>query len=268
MSCKIHPTALISAEAEISDGVEIGPYCVVSGRVRIGEATSVGPHTVIQGPAVIGKNNRIFGQCALGTDPQDLKYQGEESWVVIGDGNRIREFVTVNRGTSAGTGKTVLGSNNLLMTGVHVAHDCEVGDNVILVNAATLAGHVEVGDCSTVGAFTGVHQYCRVGRHAFIGGYSVVTRDALPFVKTVGARNGAAIFGINSVGLQRRGFSPEEIKALQAAYRTLFLRKLRLSEAIQEIRSLPSVPDCVEDLLQFIESAKRGFIRTASREEE
>lgn len=264
----IDPSAVISDEAEIGEGVRIGPYVVIQGRVSIGEGTSVGPHTVIQGPAWIGRRNLIYGQSAIGTDPQDLKYRGEVSTLHIGDDNKIREFVTINRGTAGGIEKTVVGSGCLLMTGVHVAHDCEVGDDVILANSATLAGHVTVHDAATVGAFSGVHQFCRVGAHAFIGGYSVLTRDALPFIKTVGSRNRAGIFGVNRLGLQRRGFSEDRIQALRRAYRTLFLRGFKLGEAIAEIRFKAGATEDVETLLRFIETAERGFVRAPTRTED
>ncbi len=264
---EVHPTAVLSSEVRLGAGVRVGPYCVIEGDVVIGDETTIGPHTVIQGPTVIGKRNRVYGQSALGTDPQDLKFWGEVTTLVIGDNNKIREFVTVNRGTEGGIQKTVVGSGNLLMTGVHVAHDSVVGNGTILANSATLAGHVTVSDYATVGAFSGVHQFCRVGPHAFIGGYSVLTRDALPFVKTVGSRNQASIYGINRIGLERRGFSSHSVAALQGAYKKLFGRGMRLSDAIEEIRSVPMTPE-VETLVVFIETAERGFVRSASELDE
>ncbi len=265
-AAEVHPTAILSSGVRLGAGVRVGPYCVIEGDVVIGDDTTIGPHTVIHGPTVIGRGNRVHGQSALGTDPQDLKFWGETTTLVIGDDNKIREFVTINRGTEGGIQKTVVGSGNLLMTGVHVAHDSVVGNGAILANSATLAGHVTVGDHATVGAFTGVHQFCRVGPHAFVGGYSVLTRDALPFVKTVGTRNQASIYGINRIGLERRGFSPDSIAALQGAYKKLFGRGLRLADAIRQIRSGPVTPE-VEILLNFIETAERGFVRSAAAEE-
>jgi len=259
--CQIHPTAMVSPEVELAEGVQIGPYAVIGERVVIGQGTWVGPHAVIEGPTVIGKNNRIKGQSAIGTPPQDLKYKGEETFLEIGDENTIREFVTINRGTAGGGRRTTIGSHNLLMTGVHVAHDCHIGQQTILANSATLAGHVEIGNFSTIGAFSGVHQFCRVGLHAFIGGYSVLTRDALPFVKTVGSRNQAGIYGINSVGLGRRGFSKERIKALNQAYRWLFRKGLSLSEARQNIEDGGPLTEDVAVLLDFIDTSDRGFVR-------
>jgi UDP-N-acetylglucosamine acyltransferase len=257
----VHESAIVAPTAALAPGVEIGPYCVIGDSVSIGEGTTVGPHTVIETHAIIGKNNRISGQSSIGAPPQDLKYRGEETWVEIGDDNTIREFVTINRGTAGGRRRTVIGHHNLLMTGVHIAHDCRVGDYVILANAATLAGHVDIEECSSVGAFVGVHQFCRVGPHAFIGGYSVLTRDALPFVKTVGSRNEAGIYDINSLGLRRRGFAPERIEALKKAYRILFRKGLLVKDAIEEIRREGPETEDVAVLIKFIETSERGFVR-------
>jgi UDP-N-acetylglucosamine acyltransferase len=257
----VHPTALVAAKATLHPGVRVGPYCVIGDSVSIGAGTSVGPHTFIEAYTRIGRNNVITGQACIGSPPQDLKYRGEETWVEIGDENTIREFVTINRGTAGGNGKTVIGSQNLLMTGVHIAHDCTIGDQVIMANAATLAGHVDIGDYSTVGAFVGVHQFCRIGLHAFVGGYSVITRDALPFVKTVGDRNHAKTYDINGLGLERRGFAEPRINALKRAYRILFRKGLRTGEAIEEIRSQELETEDVAILIRFIQSAARGFIR-------
>ncbi|MDA2934596.1 acyl-ACP--UDP-N-acetylglucosamine O-acyltransferase [Acidobacteria bacterium AH-259-D05] len=260
-SPKIHPTAIISPNAELGEGVEIGAYSLIGDEVTIGEGTVIGPHTVIEGPTVIGKRNHIIGQSAIGTIPQDLKFKGERSTLSIGDENIIREFVTINRGTQGGGGRTTIGDGNLLMTGVHIAHDCHLGQRTVLANSATLAGHVEIRDDSTVGAFSGVHQECRVGIHAFVGGYSVVTRDALPFVKTVGSRNQARIYGINSLGLKRRNFSSQRIEALTKAYRWLFRKGLKIREAIEEIQREGLETQDVKALIEFIESSQRGFIR-------
>ncbi len=260
-SVSIHATALIAPGAVLGEGVCVGPYTIIGPSVRIGEQTNIGPHCVIEGDTRIGRNNRISGQSSIGSAPQDLKYRGEPTWLEIGDDNTIREFVTINRGTVGGRGKTRVGSHNLLMTGVHVAHDCLVGDHVIMANAATLAGHVDIADFSTVGAFTGVHQFCRIGLHAFIGGYSVITRDALPFVKTVGDRNDAKTYDINSMGLERRGFSRERIDALKKAYRILVRKGLKVKEAIEQVRAQGLETEDVAVLISFIESSERGFIR-------
>jgi len=259
---EIHPTAIISPGAVIGKGVTIASYAVIGDEVVIGDNTSIGPYTRIEGPTTIGKGNRFIGQCAIGTPPQDLKFKGERTILEIGDNNVIREFVTMNRGTGDGLEKTVVGSNNLIMTGAHIAHDCIVGNNVIMANSATLAGHVLIEDYSNVGAFTPVHQFCRVGPHAFIGACSVITRDVLPFVKTVGARGDANIYGINTIGLERKGFSKERISALKSAYRTLFHSKgLSMKERIDKVRLAdPLLPD-VELLLDFIETSERGITR-------
>jgi len=260
-SVSIHPTAIVAPGATLAGDVSVGPYTVIGPSVSIGEQTAIGPHCVIEGDTRIGRNNRISGQSSIGSAPQDLKYRGEPTTLEIGDDNTIREFVTINRGTVGGRGKTSIGSHNLLMTGVHVAHDCLVGDHVIMANAATLAGHVDIADFSTIGAFTGIHQFCRVGLHAFIGGYSVITRDALPFAKTVGDRNDAKTYDINSIGLERRGLSEERIDALKKAYRILVRKGLRVKDAIEQIRAQGLETDDVAVLIGFIESSERGFIR-------
>ncbi|HSR67988.1 MAG TPA: acyl-ACP--UDP-N-acetylglucosamine O-acyltransferase [Acidobacteriota bacterium] len=259
MKTQVHSTAQVSSRAKLAEDVEIGPFSLIGPEVEIGPGTRIGPHSVIQGPTTLGARNHIYGQSSIGTDPQDLKYRGEASILRIGDDNRIREFVTIHRGTEVAGNETVVGSGNLIMTGVHIAHDCRVGDDNILANSATLAGHVEVSDGATVGAFSGVHQFCRVGYRAFIGGYSVITRDALPFIKTVGERGEAKTFGINTIGLERSDYSSQQIGALKEAYRLLFRKGLRLSEALQQLRA-SSLTDEVEVLLDFIESSQRGFV--------
>ena len=260
-NARIHPTAQVSSGAELGRGVTVGPFAIVGDGVVIGEETSIGPHTVLKGPTYLGKRNRIVGQSAVGTDPQDLKYGGEKTSLQMGDDNIVREFVTINRGTAQGGGMTTIGSRNLFMTGVHVAHDCHLGHDGILANAATLAGHVEIENGATVGAFTGVHQFCRVGRHAFIGGYSVITRDAPPFIKVVGHRNQARTYGINGIGLSRKGFSEERILSLRRAYRWIFRKGLTLPDAREGIRQEELATPDVETLLRFLEASTRGFVR-------
>lgn len=261
MDLRIHETAIISSSANLPENVTVGPGVVIGEDVTIGENCQIGPYTIIEGPSKIGSNNHFYGHCSIGTDPQDLKYAGEETFLEMGDENVIREFVTVNRGTSGGGGQTSIGSRNLLMTGVHVAHDCVIGSDIIFANAATLAGHIEIGDHATVGAFTGVHQFCRVGIHAFIGGYSVITRDALPFVKTVGVRGDAKIYGINSIGLERKGFNAAQIGALKEVYRVLFRKGLTLKDALDELASGPEGTKDTEELIRFVKSSQRGFVR-------
>ena len=261
-SAVIHPTAVISPGASIGKGVVVEAFAVIGDEVVIGDDTLIGPHSRFEGPANIGRGNRFTGHCSVGTAPQDLKYRGGKTILEIGDNNVIREFVTINRGTEDGLGKTVIGSNNLLMTTVHVAHDCIVGSNIIMANAATLAGHVYVGDHSSVGAFTPVHQFCRVGQYAFIGACSVITRDALPYIKTVGARGEGNIYGINTIGLERKGFSPDQIRDLKSAYRVLFHSKgLTLKEKIEKVRQSGPLSVEVGILVDFIETSERGFTR-------
>ncbi|MFA6955366.1 MAG: acyl-ACP--UDP-N-acetylglucosamine O-acyltransferase [Thermoanaerobaculia bacterium] len=258
---KIHPTAIIDPGATIGHDVEIGPYAVIGEGVEIGDATEIGPHVRISGPTKIGKRNRFTGSASFGTDPQDLKFGGEKTRLEIGDENLFREFVTVNRGTVGGGGITTIGSNNLFMAYSHVAHDCHVGSSVIFANCGTLAGHVEVGDFATIGAFTAVHQFCRVGNHAFLGGDTIVTQDALPFVKTVGSRP-AKTYGVNHIGLERKGFAKETVEALRKAYKLLVRSHLMQAEALERIDTeLGSIPE-VKYFTDFIRAAsKRGIVR-------
>jgi UDP-N-acetylglucosamine acyltransferase len=257
----IHSTAIVDKSAELGNGVTIGPYCVVGPDVQIGANTALESHIHILKWTTIGERCHFHSQSVVGGDPQDLKYKGEMTRLTIGDDNTIREFVTLNRGSAGGGGNTTLGSNNLLMAYSHIAHDCHVGSNIIMDNAATLAGHVTVQDNSTIGAFSAVHQFCRVGEHAFIGGFSVITRDALPYIKTVGSRNDAKIYGINTIGLQRKGISEESIEELKQAYRVLFRSQLNAGDALKRAREREWSAAEVETLLHFIETSERGFIR-------
>jgi UDP-N-acetylglucosamine acyltransferase len=257
----IHPTALIDGTSEISPEAEIGPYCTIGPQTRIGAGTVLDSHVCVHGWTSIGEKCRFYSHSSIGTDPQDLKYRGEPTQLKIGNNNVFREFVSLNRGTQGGHGITVIGNNNFLMAYSHVAHDCVLGDHVIMANAATLAGHVTVGDHATVGAFSAVHQFCRVGPHAFIGGFSVVTRDALPFIKTVGARNEAKTYGINSIGLQRKGFSVQSMDELKRIYRILFRSKLNTGDALAAAREHTWTSSEVATLIGFIETSERGFVR-------
>lgn len=232
----IHPTSIIDPSCEISAEAHIGPYCVIGPHTRIAAGTVLDPHVSIQGWTEIGERCHFYSHCSIGTDPQDLKYKGETTLLKVGDDNVFREFVSLNRGTGGGHGITTIGSRNFVMAYSHIAHDCVVGDCTIMANAATLAGHVTVGDHATVGAFSAVHQFCRVGPHAFIGGFSVITRDALPFIKTVGERNKAKTYGINTIGLQRKGFTEESIRQLKQFYRLCFRSNLNTGDALAEIR--------------------------------
>ena len=254
----IDPSARVAAGASIGPGVRIGPFCIVGPFVRLGRDTVLESHVVIEGDTEIGEQNRFFPFSSIGLAPQDLKYRGERSRLVIGDRNRFREFVTVNRGTAGGGNVTRIGSDNLFMTEVHVAHDCQVGDNTIFGNAATLAGHVTVQDGAIVNAFSGVHQFCRVGSHAFVGGFTVATKDVLPFSKTVG--NPARIYGVNSIGLTRRGFDKAAIAAIRAAYRLLLQSRLNTTEALERLEAEGPLSPDVREIVDFIRSSDRGVI--------
>lgn len=256
----IHGTAVVSSDAVIGNGVEIGAFAIVGPGVTIGADTEIGPYTRIEGPTTIGERNRFYGSASIGSPPQDLKYRGERTALRIGNDNVFREYVTINRGTGGGGGLTTIESGNFFMAYSHVAHDCHVGSHTIFANAGTLAGHVEVGDHVTIGAFSAVHQFCRVGDHAFIGGFTVVTQDALPFIKTVGDRP-AKTYGINTIGLQRKGFSAETIDALDRAYRILVRSKLKLQEALQRIEAELGFFAETRYLVEFIRGSHRGIIR-------
>lgn len=256
----IHPTAIVDPGAELHPTVEVGPYCVIGAEVRIGARTRLMGHIFIEGPVSIGEDNLFFPFSSAGVASQDLKYHGERTETRIGDRNKIREFVTIHRGTEGGGGVTRIGSDNLLMAYCHIAHDADVGSHCILGNATTLAGHVTIEDWAIVEAFSGVHQFCRVGRHSFVGGYSVITRDVLPYSMTVTPRD-AKVYGANKVGLKRREFSSEAVDALQKAFRLLGSDELNTSQAIAQIRAEGPVTPEVEELLEFIASAKRGIIK-------
>lgn len=260
MTTMIDQTASISSEAVLAPDVSVGAYAVIGPQVSIGAGTVIGPHVRIEGPTAIGERNRFVGQASIGTEPQDLKFKGEKTELHIGNDNVFREFVTINRGTTGGGAITTIGSGNFFMAYAHVAHDCHVGSGTIFANNATLAGHVEVGDMSTIGAFSAVHQFCRVGDHAFIGGGSICTQDVLPFVKTVGNRP-AKTYGINTIGLERKGFSKETVEALQRAYRLLTRSKLLMKDALDKIESDLGLYPEVRYLVEFARSSKRGVIR-------
>lgn len=259
MTAFIHETAIVPHSAGIGNGCYIGPYCVVGEHVKLADNVRLESHVVVDGRTSIGEGTHVFPFASIGLAPQDLKYGGEETAVEIGKRNQIREFVTVHRGTAGGGGLTKIGDDNLLMAQAHVAHDCQVGSNVIMANAATLAGHVEIADRASVGAYSGVHQFCRVGFEAFIGGYSVVVKDAPPFAIIQG--NHAKCYGLNRVGLKRRGYSLETIKKLSHAFYLLLSAKLNTTQALERIRE--EIKDCPEvDLLaNFIETSKRGIVK-------
>ena len=259
MTTTVHATAIVSAEARLADGVEIGPYAVVGPDVAIGEGTSVGALATIEGPAVIGRENRIFPHAVLGFEPQDLKYHGERTRLTVGDRNVFREFSTVHRGTSTGRGETVIGDGNYIMACSHVAHDCRIGSFTVLANSASLAGHVEVGDHVVLSAFSGAHQFIRIGNYAFVGAYSALRQDVLPFCRTEGSD--AKTYGLNVVGLKRNGFSEERLKALERTYRLLIKSKLNTTQALQRIEEELAGQEDVAYLVRFIKESKRGFHR-------
>ncbi len=258
MTASIHPSAIVDPSAQLADGVTVGPYAVIGADVVVGAGTEIGASAQLQGPTVIGEGNRIFPLASIGLEPQDLKFSGERVRLEIGDRNIFREFCTINRGTAGGGGITTIRSDNLFMVYSHVAHDCHVGSHTIFSNNATLAGHVEVGDHATIGAFTAVHQFCRVANHAYIGGFSVITKDALPYVKTVGHK--PLCYGLNTIGLERKGFPPEDVEVLQQAVRILLRSKLNTSQALERLeRELGEHAD-VAYLIDFIRGSERGVI--------
>lgn len=256
----IHPSSIVDPGARIADSAEIGPFCVIGPDVEIGARTHIMANVVMEGPLEIGEDNIFYPYSTVGLAPQDLKYHGERSSTRIGNRNRIREFVTIHRGTEGGGMITSIGDDNLLMAYVHIAHDVKIGSHTVLANAVTFAGHVTVEDWAVIGASSGVHQFCRVGRHAIIGGYSVITRDVLPFSNTVTERE-AKVFGSNSIGLKRRGFQPETVDALHKAFRLLTHSGLNTTQALERIAAeVPSSPE-IEELIAFIRASERGFVK-------
>jgi UDP-N-acetylglucosamine acyltransferase len=266
---RIHPTAVVMKGAEIGPGTTVGANAVVGEHVRLGKGCRIGASAVVDGFTEIGDGTEIFPFASIGLIPQDLKFKGEQTYLKIGERNIFREFVTIHRGTQGGGGRTTIGDRNVFMAYAHVAHDCHIGNDTIFGNNATLGGHVFVDDFATISAGSGVHQFCRIGRHAFIGGYSVVTRDALPYAKTVGNR--ARIYGLNTIGLMRRGFTPEVIGKLKRAYRYLLTSRLNTTRALNKIEqdSTLSCPE-VQYLVDFIRSSQRGALlrRPTRRAEE
>ncbi len=255
----IHATAIVHPGARIAPGVEIGPYAVIGEHVSLGEGTTVGPHAVIEGWTEIGRDNRIFQFASVGAAPQDLKFHGEKSFLRIGDRNMVREFVTLHRGTESGGGETVIGNDNLFMAYSHVAHDCIVGNRVILANGATLAGHVQVDDFAILGGLSAVHQFTRVGAHVMVSGGSMVAQDIPPYTIAQGDR--AKTVGLNLVGLKRRGFSEEVLRALKQAYKIIFRSGLRQEEALQKIAEEVTHGPELAVFVDFIRNSQRGVAR-------
>jgi UDP-N-acetylglucosamine acyltransferase len=255
----IHPTAIISPDATLAEGVEVGPYSIIGPDVHIGKRTIIGPHVVIEAHTDVGEGCRISQFSSIGGAPQDLKFRGETTRVVIGNHNTIREYVTINRATTADIGVTLVGDHNLLMAYCHVAHNCKLGNHIVMANAANLAGHIHVEDLAIIGGLTGVHQFTRIGAHCIIGGASAVTKDIPPFVMASG--NYAKLYGLNRIGLKRRGFNEETIRALRESYRIVFRSSLLLSVAIQKVeQTVEDLPE-VRQFLNFIRKSERGICR-------
>ena len=258
-AASIHPTALIDPSATIGANVTIGAYSVIGAEVEIGDGTVIGPHVVIEGPTRIGRDNRIAQFASLGGEPQDKKFAGERTELVIGDRNLIREFVTINRGTGEGGGATRIGNDNWLLAYVHIAHDCQLGNHVVFSNYAALAGHVEVGDWTVFAGYSGAHQFCKVGAHAFVAGGAILTRDLPPYVMIAG--NPAKPNSINSEGLKRRGFDATRIAAIKRAYRTLYMAGLSLPEAREKLVEQAQQSDDVRAMLEFLDHSERALAR-------
>lgn len=256
----VHPTAIIDPGAKVHSHCEIGPYCVIGAEVELGEGCHLMSHVAIEGPTKIGSDNGFFPFSSIGMAPQDLSYRGEPTRLEIGDHNEVREFVTISRGTAKGGGLTKIGSHVFIMAYVHIAHDCVVGDHAMLANAATLGGHVTVEDWAVVGAMCPVHQFVRIGTHAYVGGGTTITRDVLPFSKTAAARDTHA-YGLNALGLERRGFSKERIRKIHHAYKVLLASKLNTSQALEKLKAEADRGEDVELLIRFIEGSERGVIK-------
>ena len=259
MASTIHETAIVSREADIGEDCYIGPFSVIGENVTLGRGVRLDSHVVVDGTTSIGEETRVFPFVSIGLAPQDLKYAGEPTATEIGRRNQIREFVTIHRGTEGGGGLTKIGDDNLLMAQAHVAHDCQIGNEVIMANAATLAGHVEIADRANVGAYSGVHQFCRIGIEAFVGGYSVVVKDAPPYAIIQG--NHARCFGLNRVGMKRRGYSKDTIEKLHRAYHLLLSAKLNTTQAVEKIKAEITGSPEVDILIDFIETSKRGVVK-------
>lgn len=257
---EIHPHAVVAASARLGAGARVGPYAVVGEHVELGEDCILRPHAVVQGPSKFGPRNVFHPFCSVGSDPQDVKFGGERTELVAGEGNIFRECVTISRGTAHGGGVTTIGNGNLFLAYSHVGHDCHIGSHTLFVNGATLAGHVEVEDYATVGAFSPVHQFCRIGRYAYIGASTVITQDVPPFSRVVTERETKS-YGVNTIGLERHGFDPERIETIQRAFRLLIRSKLNTSQAIAEMRAQLNGSADVEELIHFIDTAERGIVK-------
>lgn len=260
MATRVHPTAVVEPGATLGENVRVGAFSLVGDGVEVGDGTEVGPHCTLTGPTRIGRDNRLVGHCAIGGEPQDKKFGGERTELVIGDRNVVREFATINRGTGNGGGVTRIGNDNWLLAYVHVAHDCTVGDHCVFSNNATLAGHVEVGDHVILSGFVGIHQFCRIGAHAFIGMGAFVNGDVPPFVMVAQEGYGRPR-GINAEGLKRRGFDATRIAAIKRAYRALYVSGAPLEDARAKLAGLADGSEDVAALLAFVERSERGLLR-------
>lgn len=255
----IHPTAIVDPKAELDSSVKVGPYAIIGPRVSIGADCEIGPHAILTGPMTIGRNNRIASHASVGADPQDKKFKGEEVWLTIGDGNTIREFVTLNRGTGVGGGYTRIGDDNWIMAYVHMGHDCILGNHCVVANNTSFAGHVIVEDYVNFAGFSLVHQFCKIGKHAFLGMNAKVNGDVPPYVTIAGDQSRPR--GINSEGLRRRGFTPEQIAAIKRGYKTLYARDLPLAEAVAELERMAVDHPELQILVDFIAQSERGLLR-------
>ncbi|PJA50553.1 MAG: acyl-[acyl-carrier-protein]--UDP-N-acetylglucosamine O-acyltransferase [Syntrophobacterales bacterium CG_4_9_14_3_um_filter_49_8] len=256
---KVHPTAIVSPDAHLEEGVEVGPYTIIGADVHIGKNTIIGSHVVVEDHTDIGEDCRIFQFSSLGGAPQDLKFKGEKTRLIVGNHNTIREFVTINRATSADIGVTIIGNHNLLMAYCHVAHNCKLGNHIVMANAATLAGHIHVEDFAIIGGLTGIHQFTRIGAHCIIGGASAVAKDVPPYIMAAG--NHAKPYGLNTVGMKRRGFKEETIMALKEAYRLIFRSSLLFTVAIERVKNEVADTSEVRHFIDFIQKSERGIIR-------
>jgi UDP-N-acetylglucosamine acyltransferase len=256
----VHPTAIVHRKAQLAESVTVGPFSLIGEHVELGEGCEIISHVVIDGQTRMGKNNRIFPFTTIGLAPQDLKYRGEATSVEIGDGNTIRECVTIHRGTAEGDGVTRIGNHNLLMAYVHIAHDCRLGSHIIMANGASLAGHIEIQDHATVGPFCGIHQFTRIGAYSFLGAFSVVNQDILPYSKTTAPRP-LGVYGANKLGLDRRGLSAEDSKELDAAFRLLSRSKLNTTQALEAIEAKGFQSPHVKALVEFVRTSERGVAK-------
>jgi UDP-N-acetylglucosamine acyltransferase len=257
---QIHVQAVIAPSAKLGAGVHIGAYAVVGDEVELGDGCVLHAHAMVQGPSKFGRDNVFYAFCSVGGDPQDYRFRGEKTELLVGDGNTFREYVSISRGTVGGGGKTVVGSGNLFLASSHVGHDCRVGDDTLFVNGATLAGHVTVEDFATIGFCSPVHQFCRIGRYAYIGASTIITQDVPPFSRVVTERETKS-YGVNTIGLERRGFSLERLKVLQRAFRLLLRSKMNTTQALAEMRKSFGESEDVKELIQFIETAERGIVK-------